>query len=134
MAALALCKDAAFHHGPWYDDVAGVLAERAPIDTTLLHARHLASTGRYDEAAELLDAQEAEALQLRFELASRANDPTTAELVPRVLAANPDRHHRLLVADFLLQARDARLEICRVPGASGRRGPGCKQGGAIGRI
>jgi hypothetical protein len=112
MAALALCKDAAFHHGPWYDDVAGVLAERAPIDTTLLHARHLASTGRYDEAAELLDAQEADAqaLQLRFELASRANDPTTAELVPRVLAANPDRHHRLLVADFLLQARDARLE------------------------
>jgi thioredoxin-like negative regulator of GroEL len=77
-----------------------------------LHARHLASTGRYDESAELLDTQEgnAQALQLRFELAKRANDPTAADLVPRVLAANPDRHHRLLVADFPLQTRDGSLE------------------------
>jgi hypothetical protein len=111
MAALALCKDAAFHDGPWYEDVAAVLAEHAPVETTLMHARHLAGTGRYDESVELLDAQEgdAQALQLRFELAKRANDPTAAELVPRVLAANPDREHRLLVADFLLQTRDGDL-------------------------
>ena len=112
LAALALCKDAAFHRGPWYEDVAAVLAEEAPVETTLLYARHLAGTGRYDESVELLDAHEgdAQALQLRFELAMRANDPTAAELVPRVLAANPDREHRLLVADFLLQPRDGDLE------------------------
>jgi hypothetical protein len=112
MAALALCKDAAFHRGPWYDDVAAVLAEHAPAETTLLHARHLASTGHYDESVRLLDAHgdDTQVLQVRFELSKSAHDPRAAELVPRVLAANPDRHHRLLVADLLLQTRDGDLE------------------------
>jgi hypothetical protein len=112
MAALALCKDAAFHRGPWYDDVAEVLASHSPVDTVLLHARHLATTGHYDEAVRLLDDQEGDpqALQLRFELADRAADPIAAELVARVLAANPDRPHRLLIADFLLRTPDSSLD------------------------
>jgi hypothetical protein len=47
---------------------------------------------------ELLDrhADDPQALQLRFELGRAALDPDAIELVPRVLAANPDRHHRWL--------------------------------------
>jgi len=109
LAALALCKDAAFHRGPWYEDVAVVLASEAPIDAVLLEARHLAGAVQYDAAVELLDRHDdnPQLLQLRFELAWAARDPSAIELVPRVLAANPDRHHRLLCAELLMTHLDS---------------------------
>jgi tetratricopeptide (TPR) repeat protein len=112
LAALAHCKDAAFHRGPWDDEVAAVLRNRAPIDTMLLEARHLARSARYDRAKDLLEQHDddPQAMQLLFELANKAEDPQTIELVPRVLAVNPDRHHRLLVADFLLTHKDGDVE------------------------
>jgi hypothetical protein len=112
IAALAVCKDSAFHGGPWYGDVAEVLASEAPIDAVLLEARHLAGAVQYDAAMELLDGHgdDPQALQLRFELARAALDSGAIELVPRVLAANPDRHRRLLCAELLITHPDGDAE------------------------
>jgi hypothetical protein len=56
----------------------------------------------------LLQAQEPErwALQLRFTLADLADHADALELVPQVLASNPDRHQRLRCAGVLFARCD----------------------------
>jgi tetratricopeptide (TPR) repeat protein len=105
MAASALCQDSAFHRGRWDEDVAAVIAVRLPVDVLLLKARHLASTNNYGDAKRLLDEHlddDPRVLHLRFDLASRIDDPEAIDLVPKLLASSPHRHYRLLAADLLL--------------------------------
>ncbi|MEX2195206.1 MAG: hypothetical protein WD844_07950 [Thermoleophilaceae bacterium] len=105
MAAFALCRDAAFHQGPWDREAAAVLATESPIEAITLEAWHLTRLVRYEDARSLLEPHETEhwALQLRFTLADFAEHPDALELVPRVLASNPDRHQRLRCAAVLLR-------------------------------
>jgi tetratricopeptide (TPR) repeat protein len=113
MAAFAYSRDAAFHRGTWDAEVGAVLSAVSPIEAVTLEAWYLARSMRYDEARTLLARHEPAhwALQLLFTLADLADHPDALELVPRVLASNPDRHQRLRCAAVLLRdGQSARAE------------------------